>query len=65
VGLTGFASLKRDEHGAGFFLPREMRSLARVPMKNENEDLQNTANIREHGTTDEVAVSFHPAGPIL
>jgi hypothetical protein len=50
-------TLKRDEHGARFFLHQEMRRLACVPTKDENRDLESGASIRENGTTDDLADS--------
>jgi|ERR1700716_425518 hypothetical protein len=50
-------TLKRDEHGARFFLHQEMRRLACVPTKDENRDLESRTDIRENGTTDGLASS--------
>jgi hypothetical protein len=58
------ASVRRprvDEHSSVmsmllvFCLHREMRRLACVPTKNDNRDVERTANIREKGTTDALA----------
>ena len=59
-------TLKRDEHGARFFLHQEMRRLACVPTKNEIGISIRTTNIPKNGTTDDLAGSAsNPTGLIL